>query len=644
MFTPARMKKMNILLLEKDLHAVAEALGEMKIMHFVEAVRDEHAQLLSKPAASEQVQNCALLLEKAALLSKRLHVEMPGEHAKAEFLALEVIATRIGTISAASAESIKQEDEIDEEIESLSDTIEQISAFRQFNVPVEQIPSFSFLHFATGRMDEKELSRYQKERTPDVVTVPLETSDDGETNVVVVTSKKSRWAAESALEKYGFKPENLSERFEGVPEEIYAFAVKRRDLLQLKKDDLDARLKQIGRKYGDELNWYRRRLRIEQKLLLAEENFGRTAATCLISGWVPEGQADALRLKLAGITGNRMVARLRDPDMAETREVPVLMQHGRLLRPFQLLVSTYGMPNYFEIEPTFLVVLSFLLMFGLMFGDVGQGAVLLVVGLAASFSKLPATLRQIGGILACAGCTAIVGGILFGSVFGSETIIKPLWFNPMEGQNAMTLLAVTVVFGMVMNSLGLVLNVINSFRRKDYADGIVDKFGMIGILFYWGALWLLMKSLVFHWRITVPELVIFLALPSAVVLLREPIINWVFRKPTHGGLEAYIENVMGVFEMFVGFLSNTVSFVRVGAFALAHAGLSLAIFMLADMLSKLPAGDALSLALIVFGNIFIIVFEGLIVSIQCLRLEYYEFFGKFYRGEGKAFAPFSLET
>jgi len=96
--------------------------------------------------------------------------------------------------------------------------------------------------------------------------------------------------------------------------------------------------------------------------------------------------------------------------------------------------------------------------------------------------------------------------------------------------------------------------------------------------------------------------------------------------------------------MFVGFLSNTVSFVRVGAFALAHAGLSLAIFMLADMLSKLPAGDALSLALIVFGNIFIIVFEGLIVSIQCLRLEYYEFFGKFYRGEGKAFAPFSLET
>ena len=641
MFTPARMKKMDVLLLEKDLHNVAEALGEMGIVHFVEARHDEQGMLLRKPAAADQLQNCTLLLEKAATLSRRLSVEMPEEPGKLPCLPIESIAARLDTIAAAAQAAIKQEDELNREIDSLSDTISQISVFRQLNLPVEQIPSFSFLHFATGRIDEDELSGFRQEAGPDVVTVPL-SRDEGEANIVAITSKKGRWAMQSALEKSGFRPENLSEKYEGIPREIHNHAIKRRDMLLFRKEEVVQQLKEAGGKYAEELNWYRRRLRIEQRILQAEENFGRTSSTYVISGWVPENKADALRVQLHEITSGRMVIQLSDPEHREANDVPVLLRHGKVLRPFELLVSTYGVPGYLEIEPTIFVALSFVPMFGLMFGDVGQGAVLLLLGIAAVFSRLPKTFRNMGAIIALCGAAAMVGGLLFGAVFGSEHVIKPLLFNPLQGSNSLALLTWCVVFGMAMNSLGLVVNVINGIRRRDYADAIVEKYGVVGIIFYWGALWLALKALVLHWPITVPELLGLLALPSLVVFLREPIARRIFGKPAHGGIEAYIENGMGVFEMLIGFLSNTFSFVRVGAFALAHAGLSLATYILADTVKTAPAGQSLSIGIIVLGNIFIIVFEGLIVSIQCLRLEYYEFFGKFYRGEGKPFAPFTL--
>jgi len=636
------MKKMDVLVLEKDLHKVTEALGELGAVHFTEARQDEQAELLQKPRATDRLQLCADLLEKAAIICKRLRVEQPEEAQPGEYLPIEVIEDRLESIDNSTAGIVKREDALNDEISSLSDTISQVRAFRRLDVPVENIPEFSFLHFATGRIDDEKLAGFESEAGPNVVTVPLEESEEGERRIVAITSKKGRWAMESALEKHGFRSENLSEKYEGLPEEIYEHATRRLEQLRNKRDELAAELSELGKRYADELNRYRQRLHIDQKVLQAEEYFGRTSATCVISGWVPADKVEDLNKELMEITDTRAVIELRDP-RADEKEVPTLMRHSRFIRPFELLISNYGFPGYREIEPTILVGATFLVMFGLMFGDVGQGLALAVTGLFLARSRLPRKARDIGSIMIFAGLAAIAGGFLFGEFFGME--FHPLWMHLMKGDNPLVMLTWCVALGVFMISLGLVLNIMNCFRRKNYAAAVTDKNGLAGLVFYWGALALGVRYAAWQKPPSSILLIVLLLLPVLVIFFRVPILAATRRKAApEDASESWIESGMDVFEMIVSFLSNTISFVRVGAFALAHAGLALATYELAAMVWGLPAGGLFAVAIIVLGNIVIIAFEGLVVSIQCLRLEYYEFFTKFFRGEGTPFRPFSLRA
>ena len=639
MLTPARMKMMEILVLEKDLHKVTEALGEFAAVHFTDAVNEEQAVQLRRPQAAEQVQECAVLLEKAATLCIRLEVAEPAEPVRSEYMPTPAIRERLEGIDQITAEPAAKAAAMEDELNALHDTISQVKAFRRLNVPVEDIPEFSFLHFATGKIDEDQLEEFQEEAGSRVVTVVLERRE-GEARIVSISSKKGRWAMESVLEAHGFKGESIGERYEGLPEEIYKHATARLEELRNRREELSVELRELGGRFGDELLRYRRRLRIQQRIFQAEENFGQTSSTCVISGWVPASSAEQLGRRLMEVTGERAVLELRDPQPGEER-VPTLMRHSRLVRPFQLLISTYGFPGYREIEPTIFVGASFLLMFGLMFGDVGQGLVLALGGLVLARSRAAQRLRDIGSIMVWAGLAAMIGGALFGEFFGKR--FHPLWLELMDGRNPMVLLGWSVGLGVFMVSLGVVLNIINSIRRRDYAAATLDKNGLAGLVFYWGALLL---GAMYAIAGKPPGNVLAAVLiggPVILILLRVPILS-LFAKPAHGGADAWIESGMDVFEMFVSFLSNTVSFVRVGAFALAHAGLAVAVYSLADMARALPAGIVAAAAVIVLGNIVIIAFEGMVVSIQCLRLEYYEFFTKFFKGEGMPFKPFSLET
>jgi len=637
------MKKVDVLVLEKDVRQVAEAVGELGAVHFTDARHGDQAQLLQKPEAAERLQLCTVLLEQAATLCRRLYVEAEPDVESVEYIPIDMIQERLASIEQSAAEIIKQEDEIDAEIGVLTETANQVAAFRRLNVPVEEIPAFSFLHFATGRISAEKLPAFEMEAGPNVVAVPLGTAGEGERWMVAVTSKKGRWAMESALEKQGFRAEALGEKYRGLPQEVYAHTVKRLEALQNRKEELALQIKEMGRKYGHELLRYRRRLHVEQKVLQAEEQFGRTAAIYAISGWTPQDEADKLVRRIMDITANRAVIEVRDPQ-PDREDVPILLHHGSLIKPFELLVSNYGLPGYREIEPTIVVAISFLAMFGIMFGDVGQGAVLAVAGLIAARTQIAPKLRGLGSIAIFAGLAAMLGGFVFGEVFGKEYEHLALWDPPLSKDVSLKLLGICIVFGMFMNSLGLVLNIVNCFRRKDVAAATLDKFGLAGLIFYWGVLWMAAKAMLMHAGPGTVEIVLLLILPVTAILFRAPIARRLALHGGAGGHGGFIESGMDIFEMVIGLLSNTVSFVRVGAFALAHAGLGLAMYSLADAASRLPAGALIFILIILVGNVVVIVFEGLVVAIQCIRLEYYEFFAKFFKGEGKPFTPFTLKT
>jgi len=240
-------------------------------------------------------------------------------------------------------------------------------------------------------------------------------------------------------------------------------------------------------------------------------------------------------------------------------------------------------------------------------------------------------------------------GFLYGSIFGFEHIIPALWFNPME--NISYFMQVTVGFGIIIISIGLILNIINSIMNRDYKRGIFGEFGVMGLIFYWGCIGLAIMYLsTGKIQTNLGYILFILFLPLLMIFLKDPLFNLYHRIIHKSNLSIFPENIgiylmesfIEVNDVIIGFLSNTVSFIRVSAFALAHAGLFLAVFALANTLQQVKGGIVWYWVIMILGNLAIIIIESVVVTIQTIRLEYYEFFSKFFKGGGEIYRPVKI--
>jgi len=363
---------------------------------------------------------------------------------------------------------------------------------------------------------------------------------------------------------------------------------------------------------------------------------GELSGLYLLAGWIPE---DTLARVSKAIEQEAPQTAIHVEEIGEMPytgiRIPTLLQNLPLVRAFQDVVSLYSLPSYGEIDPSFFVAVSFCLFFGFMFGDVGHGLVL-IIG-AALLQRKRIMSRSMGTVLKSAGAASMLFGFLYGSVFGVEGWLPALWISPMEDMNQ--LLGVSLGVGVAVITLGMVLNMVACYRARDFGRLLFDGRGLAGVVLYLslaGAGYAAMTGARMPW----PSWVLWALLGSlvAVILLRDVLARLLLRQQTHGeeggGLYAF-----EVLHNLMSFLSNTASFVRLAAFALNHVGLSLAVMMLSDMVRNLPGGILFKGIILLAGNVVIVGLEGLIVFIQTLRLEYYEFFSKFYRGGGRAFRP-----
>jgi V/A-type H+-transporting ATPase subunit I len=199
----------------------------------------------------------------------------------------------------------------------------------------------------------------------------------------------------------------------------------------------------------------------------------------------------------------------------------------------------------------------------------------------------------------------------------------------------------TIGVGVVLNSLGLLVNIINQCTLKKYEKAFFSKTGLAGTLLFWYALFIALRIFFggrFAWfdllGLLVPVFCIFFGpLIWRLISGRRPLLE-------HGFLVFVMEGFVEVLETASTYISNTVSFLRVGAFALSHAVLSFIVFTLSGMVSQITAGPVFSMIIMIFGNGVIIILEGMIVAIQVIRLQYYEFFSKFFTETGVEFSPF----
>jgi V/A-type H+-transporting ATPase subunit I len=342
------------------------------------------------------------------------------------------------------------------------------------------------------------------------------------------------------------------------------------------------------------LDWFLRHVRYQVS----------SASLAWVRGWSNAPDAEPLQAALTN-AGVRALVQFAPPP--HDRIPPLVLRNPRWARAFEVFPRLLGMPSAQEADPSRILALVVPLLFGYMFGDLGQGLVILLAGLLLR-RRWPATT-----LLIPAGASSMLFGLLFGSLFAREDLVSPLWLHPMS--DPLLILGLPLGFGVLLLTLGLLLNGLQADWRHEgrhwgwrEAPVIVIYLSILGLFIHSGALYALYLGLAWAF---IGALMAGTGSPGLRVGM------------------AFGELLEQIFQLAV----NTLSFSRVGAFALAHAGLSQAIVGLADI-----AGHGAWLVLVV-GNLFILTLEGLVVLIQTTRLVLFEFFIRFLRGEGQGFTP-----
>lgn len=363
----------------------------------------------------------------------------------------------------------------------------------------------------------------------------------------------------------------------------------------------------------------------------------------ILVGWIPEEQEEYFSRQLGDVYGIEFS--IEKPDNEEKHSPPVRLKNNRFSRPFESFVEMYGLPSYNEIDPTVIVSILYTLLFGIMFGDFGQGIVLSIAG--AVMWKLKK--MMLGKILIRCGFSASIFGLVYGAVFGLEHALDPVYkglFNldkkpidVLEPKTVMLIIVLAVILGSITIMLSMILNIYSSFKRKNYESAVFGQNGIAGLLFY-GSSVLCMGSMVLGINLfSYPFAIFFLGIPAILIFLKEPLGRLLARekdwKPQEWS-EYFVQNSFEMFEILLSYITNTMSFLRVGAYVLVHAGMMMVVFTIA----KIAPGGIVGYAIVaILGNIFVIVLEGLLVGIQVLRLNFYELFSRFFEGQGRPFTP-----
>ncbi len=364
-------------------------------------------------------------------------------------------------------------------------------------------------------------------------------------------------------------------------------------------------------------------------------NIRRFAAHTLesfyILGWVPEHRVEAF-MELVSQAGPKCVAVQDTPEQVEEYKPPVKLKNNWLFKPFEPFLGMYGLPAYNEMDPTPFMAISYTILFGIMFGDIGQGAVLAILGfLSWKFMHI-----WLGRIIAYAGLSSVCFGFVYGSVFGNEHILPG--FKVLEGANSQSLFQWTINGGVVMICLVMLFNVINGIRQKNFERMLFSPSALAGLVFYLAFMGLALPFIGFGEQlVSAPILVGILVLPFILIFLREPLSKLCAKRKDwqpHSWGDFIVENLFEMVEVLISYVTNTLSFIRIGAYAVSHASMMGVVYMLAQQ-----SDGSHNIVGLIFGNIVIIALEGLLAGIQVLRLEFYELFSRFYVGNGRPFAP-----
>lgn len=628
MFRPERMQRVSLWLVRGDAPAAALALAESGAFNADAGDRfrielpdlDEHRY---REIFFEAKNRLDKLLEArpgstaAPPPSAASPAAPPGQPVPASELA--ALARRLGELWAVAFAADEAIQALAAESARIDRQLDTLASFADFDLDLGRLSAdHRFLDVRLGTVPTANVARLRDALSLTGTLLSSFAAGEGSEYCVLVGPGGRRQEIDSLLGTAGWRKVEL-------PAELLMHPRAARQQLEAKRAALaDAMAEKQAAADAQRALWADELASAERRLAAAApyaETVGNAlrvrGGLAMIAGWVPTREVERVRQLLQARLPNSFVFEARAPDALERPAVPTLVRHPALLRGFAALVRTYGVPGYGEIDPTLFFALSFVLMFGMMFGDVGHGALIAAAGFAVR-----GRLRAARTLLVACGLAAVGFGFAYGAVFGSEHLLAPLWQSPLR--DPLRVLVLAVGWGVGFLLVASLLRTWNLQQQRGWRAALGDRGGIAGIVLYLG-----LVGAVAGWlgHGPPPTLSLLIAAAGALVVLVHA-----YGEQTGSRGERFIVALMETGEAAIGYFTNTLSFMRVGAFSLNHVALMLVVFAVARQLD----GLAHVLALIA-GNALIIVVEGAIVAIQALRLEYYEGFSRYFSAGGRPF-------
>lgn len=535
---------------------------------------------------------------------------------------IEQIKEQIDEIENRYSEYIDRRKILIDRNEEIKQTILPVKDLSNIDCSIEELINLKYVRFRYGYIPNENIRRVEKELEELPAMFYKLNEEDDATSIIYITTEEYKEIVDTFFNMQEFERILLPNNYEGKLSDFVSNLKNEFEQNEIEIDKIENIINLYKKEQANVLIFLYEQLKNYEyvnkikKYIMKDKH-----STFYMVIWVPNTSLASIIKMLE--SESKLDYTIHD--QAKQAKEPTKLRNNKLFKPFEVLVNMYGYPNVKEIDPTVFVAITAFIMFGFMFGDVGHGVIIFLFGAVLTKRK-----TSLGPVFLAGGVSSIIFGFLYGSIFGKEDIIKPIIISPME--NITTMLISGICVGSIFILIAIMLNIINGIKNKEIKRIVFDKNGLAGFLLYLFvlgvvAIYFLKGKLI----IPIPVIIIISSFLVLLILFGDNL-SKLIQKQRKVQSSPFVEKIFDIIEMLLSFASNTISFLRLAAFAINHVGLCMAVYLLANMTSG--AGNIL---ISIIGNCIVIVLEGLIVGIQVLRLEYYELFSRFFSGDGREY-------
>ena len=544
---------------------------------------------------------------------------------------------------------LEKKELLKKQADDLRERLSVLEPFRTLELDMHKSLRYKYMKVRFGRIGVDYYKRLEKYLFDDLNAIFVQsTRNENYVYGCYFVANVDASRVDTVFNSLHFERISIPSAYIGTPEQACEELQKEIDQVQEEMKDLDQKIEKLMKSHAPQL------IGAQKKLESMSNNFDvrKLAARIdqgeddekeeyyILCGWM--GEDDVKKFLKESEKDDRVFVVVEEDREKFFGEPPTKLKNPKFFKPFEMFIRMYGLPASDEMDPTIFVALTYTFIFGAMFGDVGQGLCLFVFGgLLYLIKKI-----NLAGIISIAGLFSTFFGFMFGSLFGFENILEARWLRPVEAMTNLpfigqlnTVFVVAIAFGMALNILVMIFNVVNAAKKHDLENLLFSHNGLAGLVFYG---FLVLTIVLYMTGHKVPGnvmMAVFLGVPVLLFVFKEPLGNLVekrHKKMEEGKVMFFVQAFFELFETMLSYFSNTISYVRIGAFAVSHAAMMEVVLMLSG-----ATEGSTNWIVFVLGNILVCGLEGLVVGIQVLRLEYYEMFSRFYRGTGREFKPFN---